>query len=171
MTIHSPGKPVHRLTLDDAALADMFYLALSTVQRNVSRSPSTLPPFVKIGKKIIWITQIAVSWNSDVELRTPVVLDLRELPQVLDSYQLAEILHIPEESIGSMYRSRSRSSPPPRGVHGWVTHDVFKWLVEGLVGLPETARIELKAPILQLHQVPARRSIGNDLSLQGRGER
>jgi hypothetical protein len=172
MTIHSPGHSALPLTLDFAGLANILPLAPSTVQKNVSRSPSSLPPHIKVGgkQKPIWMTQISLAWNSDPSMSTPIILDLREFPPILDSFQLASILHISESSIDSMYY-RFPSSLPPRGVYGWVTHDVFKWLVKGLIGLPATARVEITAPVFLLYQVPVRRTLANDLSSLRRGER
>ena len=170
MTIHSPSHSALPLTLDCAGLAEMLLLAPSTVQKNVSRSPSSLPPSIKVGgkQKPIWITQISLAWNSDPNLSTPVILDLRELPPILHSFQFASILHISQSSIDSMYY-RFPSTLPPKGVFGWVTHDVFKWMVKGLVGLPATARVEIKAPVFQVSQIPVRRTLANDLSALGRG--
>jgi hypothetical protein len=168
MKIHSHSQGVLPLTLDDSDLAALLSLSQLTIKRNVSRSPSSLPPHVKVGeKKKIWITQISLAWLTDNNLSEPIKLDLGVLPLVLNAAQLASLLHLSEASIASM-RSRDASSLPPGSRLGWVTCDVFKWLVKQMVGLPDSVKIEVKSPVFQLSQVAVRRSMASELSSIGR---
>lgn len=49
-------------TLDAKGLAALLYRAESTILRDVSRRAETLPPFIRQGKKPIWITSVVVHW-------------------------------------------------------------------------------------------------------------
>lgn len=51
-------------TLDAKGLAALLHKSESTILRDVSRSPGSLPPFIKAGKKTIWLTQVVFDWLS-----------------------------------------------------------------------------------------------------------
>lgn len=49
-------------TLDAKGLAALLHKSESTILRDVTRSPENLPPFVKVGKNTIWITEVVWNW-------------------------------------------------------------------------------------------------------------
>lgn len=49
-------------TLDAKGLAALLCKSEATILRNVTRSPENLPPFVKVGKNTIWITEVVWNW-------------------------------------------------------------------------------------------------------------
>lgn len=49
-------------TLDAKGLAALLYKSEATILRNVTRSPENLPPFLKVGKNTIWITEVVWNW-------------------------------------------------------------------------------------------------------------
>lgn len=49
-------------TLDAKGLAALLYKSEATILRDVTRSPGSLPPFIKVGKKTIWLTQVVFDW-------------------------------------------------------------------------------------------------------------
>lgn len=51
-------------TLDAAGLAALLHKSESTILRDVTRNPKSLPPFIKVGKKTIWLTQVVFDWLS-----------------------------------------------------------------------------------------------------------
>lgn len=51
-------------TLDAKGLAALLHKSESTILRDVTRSPGSLPPFIKVGKKTIWFTQVVFDWLS-----------------------------------------------------------------------------------------------------------
>lgn len=65
-------------TLDAKALAALLYRAESTIIRDVTRRPHTLPPFIRQGKKPIWITSVVVDWML-ARLSEPIDIDPRSV--------------------------------------------------------------------------------------------
>lgn len=49
-------------TLDAKGLAALLYKSEKTILRDVTRSPENLPPFIKVGKGTIWITEVVWNW-------------------------------------------------------------------------------------------------------------
>lgn len=49
-------------TLDAKGLAALLFKSETTILRDVTRSPENLPPFVKVGKNTIWITEVVWNW-------------------------------------------------------------------------------------------------------------
>lgn len=49
-------------TLDAKGLAALLYRSEKTILRDVTRSPENFPPFVKVGKKTIWISEVVWNW-------------------------------------------------------------------------------------------------------------
>lgn len=49
-------------TLNAKGLAALLCKSEATILRNVTRSPENLPPFVKVGKNTIWITEVVWNW-------------------------------------------------------------------------------------------------------------
>lgn len=62
-------------TLDAAGLARLLHLSEATVLRDVSRRPNTLPPFIVLKKKKIWITIVVINWLAENSSR-PIDVDL-----------------------------------------------------------------------------------------------
>lgn len=63
-------------TLDAAGLARLLHLSESTILRDVTRKPESLPPFITVRKKKIWVTLVVLDWikskcnrQFDVDLR------------------------------------------------------------------------------------------------------
>lgn len=52
-------------TLDAKGLARLLHKSVKTILRNVSRSPHTLPPFIKAGKNTIWFTEVVFNWLAE----------------------------------------------------------------------------------------------------------
>jgi hypothetical protein len=140
-------------TLSCDGLAALLNLAPSTIRKNVSHRPETLPPVVKIGKRRIWLTALTLAWLADEGLRKPVEIDIRELPACLDDRALASLLHLSPKSIASMKFRASDALPRP-GRHGWETTAVFRWLVNNLVGVPRHTTIHVSAPVFRLAGKP-----------------
>lgn len=49
-------------TLDAKGLAALLCKSEATILRDVTRNPDNLPPFVKVGKNTIWITEVVWNW-------------------------------------------------------------------------------------------------------------
>lgn len=49
-------------SLSTAQLAVMLDMKESTLQRNVSRDPDSLPPFLPKKKGQVWITEVVLAW-------------------------------------------------------------------------------------------------------------
>lgn len=49
-------------TLDAKGLAALLHKKELTILRDVTRNPGSLPPFIKVGKKTIWLTQVVFDW-------------------------------------------------------------------------------------------------------------
>lgn len=49
-------------TLDAKGLTALLHKKELTILRDVTRSPRSLPPFIKVGKKPIWLTQVVLNW-------------------------------------------------------------------------------------------------------------
>ena len=49
-------------TLDVKALAALLHLSPATVRSDVSRRPWTLPPFIKVGTKTVWLLETVIGW-------------------------------------------------------------------------------------------------------------
>lgn len=49
-------------TLDAQGLAVLLHKSVSTILRDVTRNPKSLPPFIRVGKKAIWLTQVVFDW-------------------------------------------------------------------------------------------------------------
>ncbi len=56
------------LTIDAVGLAALLHLSVATVRADVSRRPWTLPPFVKIGTKTIWLKSTVLEWLKEKEI-------------------------------------------------------------------------------------------------------
>lgn len=52
-------------TIDARGLAALLYKSKSTILRDVSRNPQSLPPFIKVGKGTIWLTQVVLAWLAE----------------------------------------------------------------------------------------------------------
>ena len=50
------------LTIDAKALAALLHLSSATVRSDVSRRPWTLPPFIKVGTKTVWLLDTVIDW-------------------------------------------------------------------------------------------------------------
>lgn len=50
------------LTLDAKGLATLLHKSESTILRDVTRCPQSLPPSFKSGKKTLWFRQVAIAW-------------------------------------------------------------------------------------------------------------
>lgn len=60
-------------SLNAAQLAAILDMKVSTLQRNVSRDPDSLPPFVKKKKGQVWITEVVIGWM-EKKMSRPVVI-------------------------------------------------------------------------------------------------
>jgi hypothetical protein len=49
-------------TLDAAGLAPIIKRKASTIKADVSRRPHTLPPFIRLGSRTIWLKSSVASW-------------------------------------------------------------------------------------------------------------
>lgn len=49
-------------SLNTAQLALILDMKVSTLQRNVSRDPDSLPPFLPKKKGQVWITEVVIAW-------------------------------------------------------------------------------------------------------------
>lgn len=49
-------------TLDTAGLARLLHLSVATVRADISRRPWTLPPFIKLGTKTVWLHATVMDW-------------------------------------------------------------------------------------------------------------
>lgn len=49
-------------TLDAKGLVALLHKKESTILKDVTRNPGSLPPFIKVGKKTIWLTQVVFDW-------------------------------------------------------------------------------------------------------------
>ena len=67
-------------TLDADGLGRLLYLSPATILRDISRRPDSLPPFITIRKKKVWVTLIVIEWMVNQSNR-PIDVDLRCLVQ------------------------------------------------------------------------------------------
>ena len=49
-------------TLDAAGLAPIIKRKASTIKADVSRRPHTLPPFIRLGSRTLWLKTEVASW-------------------------------------------------------------------------------------------------------------
>lgn len=49
-------------TLDAAGLAPIIKRKTSTIKADVSRRPHTLPPFIRVGARVLWLKTTVASW-------------------------------------------------------------------------------------------------------------
>lgn len=49
-------------TLDAAGLSPIIKRKASTIKADVSRRPHTLPPFIRLGSRTIWLKTSVASW-------------------------------------------------------------------------------------------------------------
>jgi hypothetical protein len=85
-------------TLDGAGLARLLHLSEATVLRDVSRRPDSLPPFIMVRKKKIWITLVVLDWLSKKSSR-PIDVDLKAL--LVPRQNVAPALPSWEEMLGA----------------------------------------------------------------------
>jgi hypothetical protein len=90
-------------TLDAKALASLLYRSETTIIRDVTRRPHTLPPFIRQGKKPIWITSVVVDWLL-ARLSEPIDID----PRSIFATQVAAPPAMP--SLAEMMMSASKQS-------------------------------------------------------------
>lgn len=139
------------LTLDDVGLASLLDLSLGTIKRNVSRSPRSLPPHIRTGKKILWLTVVVLAWQKNEDLPSSINLNLADIPPVLTGTELASLLYLSPKSIDSM---KFRGALPPAGRRGWATGEVFSWMVRHLVNCPKHTEIKITPPVFHLAGLP-----------------
>lgn len=49
-------------TLDAAGLAPIVKRKASTIRVDVSRRPHTLPPFIRVGARVLWLKTSVATW-------------------------------------------------------------------------------------------------------------
>lgn len=49
-------------TLDAAGLAPIIKRKASTIKADVSRRPHTLPPFIRVGARVLWLKTSVATW-------------------------------------------------------------------------------------------------------------
>lgn len=57
-------------TLDAAGLAPIIKRKASTIKADVSRRPHTLPPFIRLGSRTLWLKTAVVSWLKEKQQET-----------------------------------------------------------------------------------------------------
>lgn len=58
-------------TLDAAGLAPIIKRKTSTIKADVSRRPHTLPPFIRIGVRVLWLKTSVATWLKEKEAAAP----------------------------------------------------------------------------------------------------
>ena len=120
------------LTLNAKGLeALMVYKKSSTIQKDVRRNPKSLPPSIKVGRRTIWFSQVALNWMAGKACNS---MEIYLTSTYLTANDLALILLVKKVSTILRDVSRDPSSLPPICRQGkkpvWLLLDVFKWLAE-----------------------------------------
>lgn len=55
-------------TLDAAELSQILPLSEATIRADVYRRPWLLPPFVRVGSKVVWLKQTVLDWLKSREV-------------------------------------------------------------------------------------------------------
>lgn len=66
-------------SLNAAQLAAMLDMPVSTLQRNVTRAPDSLPPFLPKRKGQVWITEVVLAWMGK-RMSQPVTFKIEFVP-------------------------------------------------------------------------------------------